>query len=89
MIRTCEPTRRRLAQLIVRLPRGSKTQFAMVCGFKRMKHLRNVATGIAFLTPRVAHRLERLMDAVERGSLVPVEGPPRRGPKPHLVWQWR
>lgn len=89
MIRTCEPTRQRFGELLRRLPRCSKNQFAHVCGFKDHTRARAVAYYNAFLTPRMAHRLELLIDAVESGALVPVEGPIRRGPKPHLVWQWR
>jgi hypothetical protein len=89
MTRTCEATRQRLTRMLANLPHGSRSQFALVCGFKDLKRVYAVAKFNAFLTPRVAYRLNLLMDAVERGSLVPVEGPIRRGPKPHLVWQWR
>lgn len=86
--RTEEATRQRLRRFLSRLPYGSKAPFARVCGFADRRRLRAVARFNAYLTPRVARRLNTIMDAVESGQLRIVETSRRAGRGPVLLWQW-
>ena len=87
-MRTENATRERLWRLLQRLPAGSKAPFARVCGYANRHRLRAVARYGAWLTPVVADRLNRLIQAVESGDLVIVDTGKRWGRYPRLRWQW-
>lgn len=88
-MRTENATRERLCAVLRTLPPGSKTALAQVCGFATLRRLKAVARYNAYLTPGVARRLETIMDAIERGTLVMIncghQGP---GPYPRIMWRW-
>lgn len=71
---------------MARLPVGSKASFARLCGFSGRHHLRAVGLYNAYLTEKVAKRIEARIDACERGEFVIVDTG-RRGRFPFLEWE--
>lgn len=84
-----QQVRDRLALLFNRIPRGSKSSLARVCGMKKRDSLRAIARYGAFLFPTVKTRLIVIMDAIDQGNLVPVDSGRVHAGTRVLDWQWR